>query len=253
MKRPSILALAIIVCLCAAGLLSASALGVSLLIPPSFKLTGKTTPSKLPGTSPKPLTLTVEGKFVYPGGPEELHALKTLSLQFNRNGAIFTKGLATCTIGDLKRLIIETAVPRCREAIVGHGKAEIEVRLPEQLSFRTEGSMQIYNGAPKARRPELIYSLYADAPAPTTFFASGVIGEARGRFGTKTTVEIPAIHGGEGLLTGFEATIGKTWLYQGKKVSLLSARCPKGKLLARDELKFIGGYRATGQIVRSCG
>ncbi len=252
MKKSSSLALSIIVCLCTTGLLSASALGGSILMPPSFTLVGKTTPSKLPRTSSKPLTLTVEGKIMYPGAPEVLNGLKTLSVQFDRNGAIFTRGLATCTIGDLKRLVIEAAVPRCKEAIVGHGKAEIEVRLPEQPSFRTEGPLLIYNDAPSAGRPKLIYSLYVDAPAPTTVFASGVIGKTSGRFDTETKVEIPAIHGGEGLLTGFKATIGKSWLYRGRKVNLLSARCPKGQLIAHDESDFIGGYRSTGQIVRSC-
>jgi hypothetical protein len=143
-------------------------------------------------------------------------------------------------------------VPRCKEAIVGHGKAEIEVRIPEQPSFRAEGPMLIYNGAPNAGRPELIYILSVHTPAPTTVFASGVISKTRGRFGSETVVEIPAIHGGEDLLTGFRATIGKTWLYRGRKVNLLSARCPKGRLLAHDESDFIGGYRSTGQIVKQC-
>jgi hypothetical protein len=84
MKRPKSLTLAIIVCLCTAGLLKGPALGVSILMPPSFKLAGRTAPSKLPETRSKPLTLTVQGKIVYPGGAAELNALETLF--FNSTG-----------------------------------------------------------------------------------------------------------------------------------------------------------------------
>ncbi len=78
-------------------------------------------------------------------------------------------------------------------------------------------------------------------PAATTFITSGVIERGYGKFGTQTTIPIPKIVNGEGSLTGFQAKVGKTWTYRGRRVSLLSARCPRGSLFAHAELEFVTG------------
>lgn len=66
------------------------------------------------------------------------------------------------------------------------------------------------------------------------------------------TVAIPMIVGGEGSVTGFQATIGKTWTYKGKKVSLLTAKCPSGGLFARGEFTFENGTRVSDEIAKAC-
>ncbi|HVC07524.1 MAG TPA: hypothetical protein VND98_08075 [Solirubrobacterales bacterium] len=252
MKRRSAQALAGIACLAVAGMFSASALGVSVrLAGPGPELEGKITPAKLSKTAPKPVTLALEGTTSEPRATgEHPPVLKTISLQFDKSGAIFTKGLARCTIADLTRP--DGPEHPCQKAIVGHGEAEIEVNFPEVPVFRTNGPMVIFNGAPRNGHPVLIYHLYADVPAPTTFLTSGVIDKNHGKFGTKTTIEIPTIVGGQGLLTSFEATISKTWTYKGKRVSLLTAKCPMGNLFAHDEFTFTNGTKASNEIAKSC-
>ena len=72
----------------------------------------------------------------------------------------------------------------------------------------------------------LIFHVHANVPAPTTFVTTAVISKQGGKYGTKAEVAIPTITGGQGSLTGFEATIHKTWTYKGQKQSLLLATLP---------------------------
>ncbi len=253
MKNRSVLAVA--ACLLATGLLNASAFGttlVSLLLPPGASLAGRTSPLRLANTAPTPITLTLKGKTFNAEAPEKRPPpLKSISLQFDKNGAIFTRGLATC------RPPWNPDVgwsPRCPEALVGHGEVEFEIQSPEEPTpLRTQSPLLIYNGAPHDGRPVLIYSVYSHVPAATTFITSGVIERAHGKFGTQTTIPIPKIVSGEGSLTAFQAKIGKTWTYRGRRVSLLSAHCPRGSLFAHAELEFVTGVSAAGEIEQACG
>ena len=113
--------------------------------------------------------------------------------------------------------------------------------------------MLIFNGPPKGKNPVLIIHVYADVPAPTTFVTTGEISKAHGKYGTATSIQIPTIVGGQGSLTGFEATIGKTWKVKGKKQSLLKADCPTGSLFAHGEFDFTNGTQLSGEIAKSCG
>lgn len=249
------LALTLAACLAASGLLSASAGGLSIVPTspsPRVSLIGETSPSKLPDKTPTPIRLNWQGTISSPESPEEPPpALKSLSLRFDKNGAIFTKGLPICPY--LRPVIDINVVRACRPAIIGHGVVELEIKLPEQPAFLTEGPLTIYNGKPKDGHPVLIYLAYAHIPAATTFFTYSVIESDHGKFGTKTTIPIPKIVSGNGSLTAFRATIGRTWMYRGKRVSLLSARCPKGVLAAQGEFGFVNGETASGEVTEHCG
>ena len=234
------------------GLFSASALAqiISLGLPPVLTFAGKTSPSKLPGKSPKPIRLILDGTISNAEAPEERPlALSSLSLKFDRNGAIFTKGLATCRIPVLEDVDMVRA---CRKALIGHGEVEFEIKPPESPAFRTEGSMLIYNGAPQSGHPALVFRAYAHVPAATTFLTSAPIEEARGRFGTQTTIPIPKIVSGAGSLTGFRVEIGKSWIYKGRRVNLLSARCPRGRLAGYSEFEFVDGQLGKGEVGENC-
>jgi hypothetical protein len=254
MKRSSTLALVTTVCLFAIGVPIASALGASILLPLwQVRLSGKTSPLRISKRTPKPITLTLEGTISNSEAPEEPSpALKSLSLQFDRGGAIFTKGLATCRPPELSVPDIGWGA-RCPEALVGRGDADFEIDVPEEPSFRTEAPMEIFNGAPENGHPVLIYKVVAHVPATVTYITSAAIEKGHGRFGTQTKIPIPSIVRGEGSLIGFRAQIGKAWTYKGRKVSLLSARCPKGSLVANAEFDFVNGNTALGGLEQKCG
>jgi hypothetical protein len=217
-----------------------------------IQVEGKITPSKLPKSKPAPITLHLEGHIKTTNG-EPVPALKTLNLQFDKHGSIYTKGLPTCTTGKLQATTTQAALKACKSSLVGKGKATAEVYLPEQAPFSAEGPMLIFNGPPKGHNPVLIIHVYADVPAPTTFVTTGEISKAHGKYGTATSIQIPTIVGGQGSLTSFEATIGKTWKVGGKKQSLLTADCPTGSLFAHGEFDFTNGTQLSGEIAKPCG
>lgn len=212
---------------------------------------GGVTPKKLPKKTPAPITLQVSGSIKSNDGTH-LAALKTLALEFDKNGSINTKGLPTCTVGKLQSTLTAQAKQACGDALVGTGKVSAEIAFPDQAPFDASGPLLIFNGAPKGGKPVLIFHVYAHVPAPTTFVTTGVISKASGKYGTSTLIQIPTIVGGQGSLTSFEAKINKTWNYKGKKESLLLAKCPTGTLYAHGEFTFADGTTASGDVVRPC-
>ena len=248
-RRLTALALLCVAGLISAALLSVSALGVTIVTSSSVELVGEIKPSKLPRATRRPFTATLEGKFPGSGNGARPTAVKTLSLQFDREGAIFTKGLPICKLSPISEFSLAHV---CQKALVGHGEFEVKVEPPEQPAFHAEAPMGIFNGPPQEGHPVLIYEAYIHIPAATTFITSGVIRGDTGRYGTQTAIPIPKFVSGAGSLTGFRATIGKAWSYQGKKVSLLAARCRKGDLLVHDEIEYVDGNEHEGDVEMPC-
>lgn len=213
---------------------------------------GGVSPKALPKGTPAPITLNVSGSVKSADG-SHVPALKTLALQFDKHGHLYTKGLATCQASKLRSTLSAKAKQICADALVGQGRVGAQIAFPEQAPFGASGPLLIFNGTPKGTKPVLIFHVHANVPAPTTFVTEGVISKASGKYGTSTEIEIPTITGGQGSLTSFNATVGKTWTYKGKKRSLLSASCPTGSLYAHGEFVFVDGSRLAGDVVKSCG
>lgn len=212
---------------------------------------GGISPTRLPRKKPAPITLKVSGSIETADGTH-VPALQELALEFDKHGHIYTKGLPTCTIGQLQSTLTSRAKKVCGDALVGTGRAAAEVALPEQAPFDASGPLLIFNGAPRGGRPVLIFHVYARVPAPTTFVTSGTIGTAHGKYGTSTLIRIPTIAAGQGSLISFNATVHKTWTYKGQKRSLLLASCPGGRLFAHGEFSFADGTEVEGEVARSC-
>lgn len=238
-----------------AALVVSSAMGDTVIKTPEMeiKLEGGITPKRLSKKTPTPITLNVEGSIKNIKEPEERPpALSTLALEFDKHGAINTKGLATCSETKLQNTTTQAAEAACKPSLVGKGEVEAEIKFPEQKEFPAKGPLLIFNGTPQGGKPVLIFHVYADVPAPTTFVTSGVISKAHGKYGTSTLIKIPTIVGGQGSLTAFSAKIQKSWSYKGKKQSLLTATCPTGKLFAHGAFAFANGTSFSGELIKSC-
>src|ERR1700710_1037040 len=212
---------------------------------------GGVSPKALPKGTPAPITLNVSGS-VKSADATHVPALKTLALQFDRHGHIYTKGLPTCAPAKLRSTLTAKAKELCGDALVGSGRVGAEIAFPEQAPFGASGPLLIFNGPPKGGKPALVFHVHADVPAPTTFVTEGVISKASGKYGTSTEIAIPTITGGQGSLTSFNATLRKTWTYKGRKRSLLTASCPSGSLFAHGEFSFVDGSELSGDVVKSC-
>ncbi|HET7416812.1 MAG TPA: hypothetical protein VFJ61_04190 [Solirubrobacterales bacterium] len=216
-----------------------------------FTVDGGITPKKLPKKGEAPITLEVNGTIKTDDGTHP-PALKTLLLEFDKNGRLNTKGLPTCTVGKLLSTLTAQAKKICGDALIGTGRVSADIALPEQEPFGASGPLLIFNGPSKGGKQVMIFHVHANVPAPTTFVTTGVITKTAGKYGTKALIQVPTIVSGQGSLTAFRATLHKTWTYKGKKQSLLLAGCPTGTLFARGEVTFANGLKGAGSVVRPC-
>jgi hypothetical protein len=200
-------------------------------------LGGGISPSALPKKEKAGVNLSLEGKLATID-KTHLPPLKTVSLNFDKQGELFTKGLETCKTGQLESTLTAQAKSVCRKAIVGTGKVSADIALPEQQPFPAHGPLVIFNGAPKGGKQVLILHVHAHVPAPTTFVVPVIISKKGGKYGTNAFIKVPTIVSGNGSVTDFKAKIGKKWTYKGKKVNLLNASCKTGTLFVEGELKF---------------
>ncbi len=237
-----------------AALIVSSAMGDTVKTPEmEIFIEGGITPKKLSKKTPTPITLNIEGSIKNIKEPTERPpALSTLALEFDKHGAINTKGLPTCSVSKLQNTTTQAAESACKPSLVGEGEVEAKIKFPEQSEFPAKGPLLIFNGTPQGGKPVLIFHVYADVPAPTTFVTSGVISKAHGKYGTSTLIQIPTIVGGQGSLTAFQAKIQKSWTYKGKKQNLLTATCPTGQLFAHGAFDFANGTKISGEIIKPC-
>jgi hypothetical protein len=221
---------------------------VSIPVPSEVGLEGGVTPRTLRRKGRKPVTLTLKGS-VQPGTDEKPVGFKALTFEFDKDGALFTKGLPTCTYSPIPDIGWGS---RCRRALVGHGKVSFDVRHPELAPFAVTAPLEIFNGIPQHGHPVLLYKVIAHTPATTTYFTSSLTEGDQRKFGTKATIRIPTIVSDYGAVTGFSSRIGKTWVYRGRKVSLLSARCSTGSLAMKADVEFTDGTAVTSELTQPC-
>jgi hypothetical protein len=212
---------------------------------------GGTSPRRLPRASLAPIALKARGLLKTADG-SLLPPLKTITLEFDKHGQIYTKGLATCSSSQLGSTLASQAMAACGKALIGTGRVSAEIALPEQAPFSASGPLLIFNGAPKGGKSTVILYVFAHVPAPTTFVTTGTVGTASGQYGTRVVINIPTIVGGYGSVTSIEFTIQKTWNSMEGKKSYLLASCPVGRLVARGDLVFTNSTKLSGRIARSC-
>ena len=71
----------------------------------------------------------------------------TISLDFDKAGELFTKGLPSCNVGQLESTLTAQAKKICADALVGTGTVKAAIALPEQAPFGAQGPLLIFNGS----------------------------------------------------------------------------------------------------------
>src|SRR5690606_38445698 len=92
---------------------------------------GGFTPRTLPKRENAPIKLYGHSKFSTTDGTRP-SPLRRLVLEFDKHGAVETRGLPKCTQAKLIATSVKTARRNCRESIVGTGFGTALVELPEQ-------------------------------------------------------------------------------------------------------------------------
>jgi hypothetical protein len=215
------------------------------------KVDGGVSPKALPKRKLAPITLNVKGAIATRDGIH-VPALRVLSIKFDKHGTIFTRGLPTCRVGRITNTLTAQARRACRRALVGGGRVTAEVEFPDSRPVTARGTLLIFNGRPKGRKPVLIQHAYVNYPVAATVITQAVITNVHGRYGKATTIRVPPLAGGYGSFTSFTAKISKAWTYRHRRRHLLLARCANGHFFAHGDFHFANGTSLHGTVVKRC-
>jgi hypothetical protein len=213
---------------------------------------GGISPSRLPRHNQTPISAHIDAEI---GTTDGSHppAVRTLNIDFDKSIQVNAEGLPVCRKGQLTARATEDAKKACPDAIVGSGKGEVEVAFPEQAPFAATGPIVLFNGGVHGATTLLFVHAYVSVPAPTAVIATVKITRIhRGRFGIHTVSQIPAIAGGAGSVIHFKLTIGRKFIYKGKRESYLTASCPTGTYYTEGQILFAGGATLQGTHVLPC-
>ncbi len=213
---------------------------------------GQFSPKKLSKTKQTPIGLTIEGKITTTDGSHP-PALRSAIVETDKNGAINVKGYPVCKSRELQSRDTKAAEKACPKAIVGKGNTTAEVKLEEQNPVVVHSKLLVFNGGFKGGTTTLYIHAYFSNPVPGAIVTTVKISKHRhGRYGIKSVASIPKIANGQGSVTAFRLKIDKKYTYRGKKVSVLTAKCPDGRLQAHAVAKFEGGPSLATEFVRPC-
>jgi hypothetical protein len=209
-------------------------------------------PKALPKHENAPITLHGGGEISTVSG-ELPPILETLTLEFDKHGAVDTTGLPICTAGKLQATDVPAARRACPGAIVGKGFGTAIVQFPEQQPIPVSSPITLFNG-PKVHGDDTVLAhAYTTVPVSTTFIVPVVIEKIhKGVYGYRTEAKIPKIAGGYGHPRSGSLKIGRKWTFKGKKHSYVNARCETGHLQARGEFTFKDGTFLVGTFFRPC-
>jgi hypothetical protein len=209
-------------------------------------------PKKLSKTKLTPLGLTVEGKIKTTDGTHP-PALKEVIFEADKNSAIDVKGYPTCKKSKLQSQDTKHAKAACEPALIGEGEATAAISFPESADVNAKSKVLVFNGGQAGGTTTYYIHAYITVPVPAAIVTTVKITKIHnGRYGLKAVASIPKIASGSGSVISFKLKIDKKFTYKGKKVSVLSAKCPDGRLQAHAVAKFTNGPSLTTEFVRPC-
>lgn len=211
-----------------------------------------------------PVSVVLSGKVGTTGGAHP-SALREAVLDFDRNITLDARGLPVCNPPggrDFRRRLNLRKI--CRRAIVGTGRADFELAFPELEPIREPSPLTVFNRGVRGGVTTLVAVASLDTPVPATIAVPiEITHTGRKSKGPHAVAKLPAIAGGSGSLLDFKLRLGRFFSYRGTRRSLLSARCPTGKLtvetnrlLFRNEAKAPGVASTTvfkGGFAIPCG
>ncbi|HET7445624.1 MAG TPA: hypothetical protein VFJ57_13305 [Solirubrobacterales bacterium] len=214
---------------------------------------GGFTPEALSKTKQTPIAFFAEGKIRTLDGTHP-PALKEFIVETDKNGALNVKGFPTCTSGVLQSRTTHAAEEACPDAIIGSGFATAGIKFSEQpKDVLAKSKIVVFNGGESGGVVTLFIHAYITIPVPAAIVTTVKVKKVHnGRYGLLSTGTIPKIAGGAGSVIAFNLKIDKKYTYKGQRISVLTAKCPDGKLQARGTGVFADGTRLSAEVIRTC-
>ena len=213
---------------------------------------GGFTPTTLPKRKNAPIKLYGHARFATIDGSRP-SPLRRLVLEFDKHGAVETRGLPKCTQRKLVATTTKQARKLCPGAIVGSGFGAGIVEFPEQRPVKISSPLTLFNGPEKHGNPTVLGHAHIDYPGPTTYIVPIEIQRVRhGRYGFKTVAKFPRIANDYGSAIYGKLKIGRSWKYKGRTLSYANARCADGRLQAKAAFSFKDGSFVQGTVFKPC-
>lgn len=209
-------------------------------------------PTKLPRHENAPIAFWGSGDFGTKNGATP-PKLQEMTFEIDRFGDVETRGLPVCAQAQLRATTVSRARSVCRGAIVGTGTGTGIVEFPEQAPVPARTPLTFFNGPTVGGDQTVIVHAYLTVPVPTTYLVPLRIERIhKGVFGFRIQSKFPPIAGGYGSVTHFDFRVDRKWLFRGKSLSYLYARCPIGHLQARFKAEFSDSSSVSGTFVDRC-
>ncbi len=213
---------------------------------------GGFTPKALSKTKLTPVAFNASGRFET---KDDLHppAVEEVIVEGDKNVVVDTTGFPVCTSGKSHSLDTKRVRAICKRAIIGEGTTDISIAFPDWRGVPVSSKLLVVNGGTARGVTTFIVHGYITIPVPAAIVTTVKIKKIRkGRYGTLATALLPKIAGGSGAVTSFSLTINKKYTHKGKRMSVVSAKCPDGRIQTRATAKFSDGTSATAKMTRSC-
>ena len=221
------------------------------------KFSGGITPNALPRKAPVPISVQVGGTVRTLSG-EQPPALRAITIEINRDGQLDTRGLPVCGRRQIEPSSTAEARRRCGDALVGGGSYVADTAFPEQLSFPSDGHILAFNALVDGKRAILAH-VYGTDPVPVTRIIVFHIRQGSGAYGTVISGQLPESLNQYGYLKEIHLSLHRTYTYNGRKRSYLSAACkaPAGFPgatfpFAHASMGFSDGRTLSSTLTRSC-
>jgi len=75
---------------------------------------------------------------------------------------------------------------------------------------------------------------------------------SKGALGLHVEVDVPRIAGGAGSVVAANFSMRRVYTYKGKRLSVISGRCPDGRLQGKGTFEYSDGSLLSGGLVRPC-
>lgn len=218
---------------------------------------GEITPNRLPRTEEAPVEVRVAGNVKTTKGTK-LPQLRKISVEINKAGTLFDKGLPTCQVSRIQPATEEVAKQRCANSIVGSGHVTLVVRLPSQADYVSRNNLLAFNGPTRKGNKLILAQIYSKNP-PGAIILTFEVKKQKGTYGNVIETELPKYAENWAYLTSFEMTLGRTYRWRGEQRSYISASCAApagfpGALFpfGKATYTFTGGQVMETKINRSC-
>jgi hypothetical protein len=178
--------------------------------------------------------------------PQLLEAI----LEFDRDGRLQTKGLPVCPADRIAALGTAAARRACKGAIVGTGTIGL-LLFVEGGTVPAHAPLTLFNGPRTNGNATVNAHVHIASPVSQTYVVPVTIERIHGEYSYRASFDVPALTAG-GVLIHIEAKVARRYMYKGRELSYVSARCHHRIFRTHGHFLFSDGTVIDGAIEKAC-